>query len=77
MGSGKGRGGGGWFGGRTVIPGISSKSRRGNTGDDGVSKYFSGSRDQSFGTVARYGLFAKRRAYAYVKSMTEVRSPTI
>ena len=58
------------------MPGIEVKGWRADTGEDGVSKYLRGSRVQDFGTVERYGLFAKRRAKAYVKSIVEVRSPT-
>jgi hypothetical protein len=59
-----------------VIPGIVSNRGREDTGHDGVSKYTSGSRDQVFGTVDRYGLPAKRRAYAYTKSIVEAKSAT-
>ena len=45
-----------------MIPGIEVKRGRVDTGEDGVSKYLRGSRNQVFGTVDRYGLFAKRRA---------------
>ena len=62
VGSGRGKGGGGWSGERIVILGINVMSGREDTGADGVSKYLSGSRDQVFGTVDRNGLLAKRRA---------------
>ena len=44
------------------MPGTVVMSGREDTGADGVSKYLSGSHDQVFGTVDRYGLFAKQRA---------------
>ena len=43
-------------------PGTEPEGERADTGEDGVSKYLRGSRNQVFGTVERYGLFAKRRA---------------
>ena len=64
----------GWFWEREG--GIEVKGWRADMGEDGVSKYLRGSRTQDFVTVEMYGLFAKRRAQAYVKSIVEVRSPT-
>lgn len=45
-----------------MIPGIVSSSGKDDTGAEGMSKYLSGLRDQVFGTVDRYGLFANLRA---------------
>ena len=53
MGSRGGGGGGGWSGGEDRDTGIASSSGRDDTDDDGLSKYLSGSRDQSYGIVVR------------------------
>jgi hypothetical protein len=59
-----------------VILGVEVVSERADTGAGGTSKHLGGSHDPAFGTVDRYGLFAKQRAQAHVRSIVEVRSPT-
>jgi hypothetical protein len=58
VGEGRGRSGE-----RIVIPGIEVMNGRADTRVDGVSKCLRGSRGETSGTVDRYGLFAKRRAW--------------